>query len=665
MPSRLKSILCGVVLLGLNAWICQRLFGMEYLRHMSSIEGAYVGIARYLSTHWRDMGWFPQWYEGIPFQNTYPPLLHWIVTLAVNLRGITPVHAHHWVTAIAYSLGPVALYLLALQLSGSRWAAFAAGLLYSATSWSAWLIPAIATDLGGIFYPRRLQALVLYGEGPHVASLTVLPVTLLLVNRMLDRPAPLSFVTATVAVAAGVLCNWLGTFSLAVLIVCLLLARVGSGSIRRDLGWLALAGALAYCLAMPWIPPSTIKITEFNAQTLGGDYRTVYKSFPKWGSIIFASLALLKFASRRLKMHLQFSIFFAFLMLLIPLNDAWRQVAIVPQALRYHLEMELALCLLFAFAAHALLKRTPAWMPAVVMALLILVLIQPLRLSRRYARENLIRGIDITTTTEWKTADWLNKNWTGDRVLVPGSTSFWLTAFTDTPELGGGFEQGVIDYMIRIGTYGIYFGTDAARARDGEISVLWLKALGVQAVAVSGPSSGEFYKPFRNPKQFEGLLDPLWRDGDDVLYRVGAPHGSLAHVIRPEDAVVRAPTNGIDVDPLRVYVAAIENPSLPRADFRWTSAHSAKITTDLQPGQIVSVQIAFHKGWHAEIGGARVPIKEDVLGLIAIEPGRAGPVNIEMMYDGGTEMRVARWLCACAGLIMGALLLRATLKKSW
>ena len=41
------------------------------------------------------------------------------------------------------------------------------------------LVPAIARDLGSPFFPRRLQALVFYGEGPHVCSITLLTVALL------------------------------------------------------------------------------------------------------------------------------------------------------------------------------------------------------------------------------------------------------------------------------------------------------------------------------------------------------------------------------------------------------------------------------------------------------------------------------------------------------
>ncbi len=187
MPARVKSILLAAALFLLNVYVCRELFGIEYLHHMGSIEGASIGISRYATEHWRDLTWFPLWYDGMPYQNTYPPLLHLGVALAGWLRGFSPAHAHHWVTALAYCLGPVTLYALALRLSGSRWAAFAAGAIYSAVSSSAWLIPAIATDLGSPLNPRRLQALVAYGEGPHVSSLTLLPLGLLFFDLAVAR----------------------------------------------------------------------------------------------------------------------------------------------------------------------------------------------------------------------------------------------------------------------------------------------------------------------------------------------------------------------------------------------------------------------------------------------------------------------------------------------
>jgi hypothetical protein len=117
---------------------------------------------------------------------------------------------------------------------------------------------------------------------------------------------------------------------------------------------------------------------------------------------------------------------------------------------------------------------------------------------RSYARR-LIRGIDMTQTSEYKTARWFDRHMRDSRVMVPGSTTFWLNVFTDTPQLTGCCPQGVLNQTARVADYGIM--TDlTAENRAVENSLLWFKALGVRAVAVSGPRSTEVYKPFYHPQ---------------------------------------------------------------------------------------------------------------------------------------------------------------------
>lgn len=648
MAAKFKSLLMAIALFAANFYVCRELFRVEYLRHMGSIEGAYIGIARYAMAHWKDLTWFPLWYGGIPYQNTYPPVLHWGVALIAWMRGITPAHAYHWTVALLYCLGPVTLFALVTRLSGSRWAGFTAGLLYTALSPSAWLIAYVVRDLGSPFRPRRLHTLVYWGEGPHVSALTLLPLAFLLVDLAMRKRKGYYFAAAAAALAAVVLTNWLGAFALAMGIAAYVLA---AGK-WRDLILFAAMGAAAYGLAMPWAPPSTIAVTQFNAQTIGGDFRTVYRTLPVWVAAMAAGLALLKLAARRLPAGLQFAIYFAFPISLITLADAWFHAAIVPQPARYQLEMEMALAMLAAMAAYEAFKRAPRVVAIVAMVALTIGLVQPLRICRRYARTFLVTTIDITKTSEWKTADWLNRNWSGERVMLPGSTAFWLTAFSDTPELGGGFAQGVTDRELPVAAYGL---TAGAGEHWGEWAVLWLKVLGVQAVGVSGAGSTEVYKDFVDPKKFEGLLDVLWRDGGDVLYRVGKPHASLARVVPRGSLVTRTPVHGGDVDPLRAYVAALDDPSMPEARFLWTSAHSARIATELKEGQVISWQEAWHAGWHASAGGKQIPIARDALGLMTIDPGASGPVTVELSYDGGVEMRIAHWMSGIVALILLAL----------
>ena len=105
--------------------------------------------------------------------------------------------------------------------------------------------------------------------------------------------------------------------------------------------------------------------------------------------------------------------------------------------------------------------------------------------------------------------------------------------------------------------------------------------------------------------------------------------------------MAKTPTNGIDVTPLRPYVAALENPQYPPATIHWTSLHSAQIQTDLPPNSVLSIQISWSAGWHAQINGAMVPVLKDGLGFVYLAPQVTGPVSISINYDGGVEMKIA------------------------
>jgi hypothetical protein len=658
----LQTALLGLALFLLNLYICHELFHIEYPRFMGTIEGSYIGISRYAMAHWNDLTWFPLWNDGIPYLDTYPPLLHLVVALVASLAGTSAAHAYHWVTALAYCLGPVALFALTLRISGSRWAGFVAGLIYASVSMSAWLIPSVARDLGSVFFPRRLQALAYYGEGPHVSSMTLLTLALLCLDVAMAKRRPPYFFLAAVAFAATATTNWLGAFAIVLIVVPYALAHLDlpyplvqlgpSGWKWRDLAWLALIGGAAYCLAMPLMPPSTIAVLQMNAKTISGDYTNAYKSAWLWGSAILIALAVIKASVRRLNRHLQFAVLFAFLTMLIALAEAWWNIAIVPQAVRYHLEMEMALAILAAFAAQAMLRNRPRWVAAVSLAALLVALILPIRMDRRYARNFLLLSQDAQSTIEWKMAQWLNQHWTGERVLMWGPSAFWLTVFSDIPELWG-TAHGTTDYTIRVAEFAI-FNSYPAEPRNAEASVLWFKAFGVHAVGISGLAS----TPVR---KFEGVLDPLWRyDNDAVIYRVDSGRGgggpaSLARVIPRGALVSRIPVHGLDVDPLRPYVAALDDPRMPPAEFRWTSMHSAEISGNLEPGQVLSVQEAWNKGWHATANGRPTPILRDAIGLMYIDPEISGPCQIEMVYDYGFEMRAA-WTTS----ILTALLLAIT-----
>jgi hypothetical protein len=659
MRSHRKTFLLAAFLFLLNLWFVKELLTTEFTSQMYSIEGAYIALARYISSNWHDLTWFPLWYGGIPFQNTYLPLLHFTVAAVSKFLGLTPGLAYHATTAVFYCLGPVTLFLFANEVSRSRAYSFAAGLLYSITSPAAVLIPVVRWDTGSVWNARRLQTLVHYGEGPHLTAMTLIPVALLLVALAVRKRRPVWWVLAALAMVAVTLTNWIGAFALAVAVPVWLLSTSEYAKPRR---WLEVAatGLYAYAIACCAIPPSTIANVRRMDALLMGHVATPHVR-ALWAAGILVAVLVSAAVLRRWKAPAAFSFSLLFLipMAAITLSASRFNVPLLPQASRCHLEMEMGIVLVTAFGAKLLLDRVSPHARIAVTCVLLVAAVFPAIRYRHYAR-HLAHPIDIERTIECREARWLAAHMPGQRVLVPGSVGFFLNAFVDQPQFYGGFDQGAINALTPAFHYQILSGQNAG-AREGEVAVLGLKAFGVDAVAVSGPRSTEAFKPFRNPKKFEGLLPEAWRDGDDVIYWVPRRSASLAHVVRPGDLPSREPIHGLDVDPLRAYVAALDDPSLPLAGMRWHNRHSASISAGFTRGQILSLQMSYHPGWSATVGGAPRRLFRDNLGQIAIEPGCDGPCTVEISYDGGAEMRIARavsWTALLAGLVLIVILRR-------
>jgi hypothetical protein len=656
LRAALPAPLSGALFLFLlNAAIVWPLFRVEYLAQTGTVEGIFIAYARYARDHWPDLGWCRFWFAGMPFQNAYVPGLHLTVAALSYCVHISAAAAFHVVVATIYCLGPATLFWMAFRLTRSAGWSFCAGLLYSIVSPSAFLAPEIRRDLGSLFWDQRLHTVATYGDAPHVVSLTLLPLAILALDLALERKRPIYYVAAALALAAVPLTNWPGAIVLACAVAAYGLT-IAHGGRWRNWARMGGMGALAYALAIPWMPPSTIFNTLTDVRSLDpanrfGPWHLLYIAM----AAVCAWILLRLFSAVRAPGYLRFFLLFFLFMAAITLGWYWFGVTLLAQPNRFHLAMEMGFTLSLVFAVRLLPRRWTALRRTVAAAFAILCLCQAVA-YQAYARR-LIRGIDMTRTSEYQTARWFDRHMPDSRVMAPGSTTFWLNAFTDTPQLEGCCSQSVLTPTVSIATYGI--DTDlTAENRAVENSLLWFKALGVRAVAVSGPRSTEVYKPFYHPRKFDGRLRVLWRDGDDTIYEVPWRYYSLAHAMEPGDLAPRMPINGVDTDPLIPYVAAIERPDAPELQVRWTDNETMAITGNLKPGQIVSVQENAHPGWHAAVDGSARRVFADKLGLLAVAPECSGNCIIELHYDGGGEMRVAHWInrAAIAGSVLWVLL---------
>jgi hypothetical protein len=249
--------------------------------------------------------------------------------------------------------------------------------------------------------------------------------------------------------------------------------------------------------------------------------------------------------------------------------------------------------------------------------------------------------IDITRTIEYKTARWLAANMPQARVFAPGTIGFWLNAFTDNPQITGGFDNGILNPLAPHVIFQVYAGDKQ------QVMIDLMNAYGVDAVIGGGKDSAEFYHPIAHPEKFAGMTE-LWRDRGDAVYSIPRESRSLAHVILPSGLVQLQPL-GYDTTPIRPYLAALDDPAMPRAPLRWLAPNRAEIrAAGLRPEHLVSVQVSWDKGWKAYAGGRPAAAWGDKLGQIVVQPRCTGACQVDLVWDGGTERALSIWASVLA-----------------
>ena len=633
-PQWLPSLYAGL-LFAINFAIVRRLFSTEFTQHMSSNEGSFMAISRFLVDRWPDIRWFPFCLNGVPLENTYSPLLQAIGAIVAKAAHCSTALAFHAVIAFFYCLGPVCLFLFAWKSSKLLHAGFLSALLYSLFSPSL-LLPAVRHDIGSWHDARRLQTLVHYGEGGHNVVLSLLPLALLCAYLAVTRRSFVWCATTGILFGALVLTNAFAAVDLVVGIAVIAILQP-RGSRLRSLALLAGIGAAAYLWISPMLTPDLVRTIHTNSMLLGG-YRYTPLVVGTGLLVLAGAFALWCLTCNWANWFDRFAVLFAYVFVAVPVLAHFAKIAILPQPERYHLEMEMGLCLAFVFGARHLLALVRARARAAAMALFLAFLAWQALCYRDYAA-GLIQSIDITRTIQYKTASWIDANLKGLRTMVSGDTSTWFNVFSDNPQLGGEHEPFSPNLMADIAVYTIYTGENAGD-RDAEYSVLWLKAYGCHAISVPGPRSRVDYRPFRNPRKFDGVLPLLWHDEDDSIYAVPQRSHSLAHVIPADADVTRPPIHGLDTSQVARFVAAMENPALPLADFSWQWGTRARISTQAHPGQVVAVQVSYDRGWVATANGRPAAVTRDGIGLITLHPSCDGRCEILLSFDGGAQRKI-------------------------
>ena len=643
VPEVIRAVGYAALLLSLNAYVCREMF-VRYTPRMNSMQGFWIAMAR-LGGGWFHSEWWRYWDCGAPLEFVYAPLVPALSAWMAAVRGIPHDIGFQTVSGLVYCLGPVTLFVMAWLLTRAPGYAFAAAALYSLTAPSQLFLPDAQFSLQHFWDARRLYLMVVWDETPHTAALAILPLVILFLSLSIRKRRPVYYALTALAIAVCTLASDFGPVLAAMASLCLLFV-LRREDWARNLRVTAAIGLFSYAICCPWLSPSNILAIGSSSNGGGGGSWTI-GSFTALAIAATGWALLWHYLPRWTEdWRLQFFALFAWLTGSVPLMFTYLNRQFLLEPGRYKVEMELSLSLLAIFGARPVFAKIPRPLRACLLFLLVALAAEQIVAQRKFAKA-VLAPADATQTIEYRASIWARDHLSGIRVMMPGSIGKWTDAFTDIEQFGGGSWSVAYNPVQQLATEGIYNGGDTPE-RDAPVAIAWLKAYGTGAVAVSGPNSQELWKPFSHPKKFDGILPALWSADDVTIYRVPLRSDSLAHVVPVSAIVRRAPSGPRDTGDVEKYVAALEDRSLPAAEFQWEGGNRIHISAVAWPGQAVSVQVTHHPGWHVKANGVSRPIQADGLGLMWLQAGCHGPCDVQLEYDGGTELRICRLLSAVA-----------------
>ena len=646
---RLATPLMAITIFLLNLWLNAPLFMAGDLPFRGSIEGGYVGMARFLSEHPNPWGWNPIPYCGLPTQFMYVPAVLYFSALWMRLLPhVSPDMVYRTIVSLMTCLGPVTLFLFACRMTGSRWWSFAMAVAYSLVSPSYALFPEVEKDRGIAQLPWRIQVLAKYGEGPHNTGLTLLPLALLALWRAAKGHGFPRLFLAAVLLAAIPLCNWVAAFSLAISCALLLFAAWGEPEFRY--GRAIMAACLAYLLACFWLTASFVKTIAFNwpvdsfAYQLGNTQVRLL-----WGMVIGALAVRVAFRVFRGSAYFCFVTLGAFVFGWIATGFYLYGADTIPESRRYAIEFELFLALALMEALRLAMRSANGTVRlcAIGTGGVMFLVGAPQLWAEMNQGWKVWLPYPPETTVEYRLGKWLNEHPPAGRIFASGGLRFRVNSWFDLQQVGGGFETGLQNRVPVDLAYDIRAANHLAPQDQTGQTLLLLKALGASYIVVHGPKSKEYYRDFVRPERVAKVLPPVYHIEDDTVYAL--PAHSLAHLVRPEE--LPAVDAREHVESLGPYVAAMEDPVRATLETKWADPSVLEISGAMPEGQSVAVQVNADPGWRATQDGREIAMTRDALGFVVLHPRPAASARVELRYHGTGEQRMMAALSALAWVV--------------
>ena len=647
-------VLIPVFLALLNIYIIYPLFSGDFNQNISSIEVAFFTDAKFIYDHFPHLTWQPDWYLGFPFHNFYTPILPFLIAfLHFIFKAITFSHFYRILMALFYIIGPISLYFFVRYLTGRNFAGLLAALSYSILPSFSYMIGQ-TTSYGQMIHlgPVQLVILQVFGEGPHLAALSLVPLAALAFLWALRQPKFSHNLLAASAIGLVALINWFGFVALALMLIAVWLAEVFKGEGGAKTKNAVTIFLLAYGLIAFWFNFSFLQSSiGFGGGGRGeGDiFKNYLKLLPALPILIPLVVALGWLLNKKIRQLPGLFTGLLWLIIFLFVTLSWYNwgLAFMPQPPRFMVEVNLAAAVVLGIILDSFLKdispareeksKKPNSIRLIFGGVYIfIVLLAFFYFSRGFLaqpHELLAPHEDITQTYPYQIAKFLDEKVDkNERVLASGNIAFWLDYFSDVSQVKGAGDPAATHPFWSHAIYQITTGENAPKGKAGEMALVWLKALNVNYIVVNTAYSQDPFHDFKDPEKFEDL-EKVYESQGDIVYAVPLTNPSLAQVADAETFdQLEPPANGVDYKRVKAYADWVEDESKPKASFNWLNNDKFEIEAEVAENELVSVQITQDKGWQIFANGKRLRTGKDAIGNMVIFPRDTGKIKIKGQY---------------------------------
>jgi hypothetical protein len=629
------------------------LFRVEYFDNWSSIDGVFIGDARFLREHLPHPGWLPLWYGGTRFDYIYPPAMRYGTVLLSFLPGMSVARAYHAYSALFYAITTAGVFALVLAGTRSRKAAWAAAIASAAFSPAMLFLKAIRDD-SLLHMPQRLNVIVKWGEVPHMSALGLLLLGLACAWVGLPARRPGLLAAAAALFAMAVSNNFYGGMALAYffpLMVASLWLAYGRGRI-----WLDAAGVavLAIGLTAFWLTPSYLRITMRNLILVSAPAKLSSRFLLLGLLAVWGALAW-RFARR--KPDRAWVVFLSGALVVFGLNAVGRyygNIRILGEPYRFIPEADLVLILMAIEGVRS--RRWSARAAGVALLASSLILALP---YLRHPWSVYRADPHPERSLEYRLSDWVARNLPGSRVYLSGSVCFWANAWNDIQQVSGGSAQGLLNLNAAMIDWQFQNERNAVRDID------WLYAAGADAIMVHLPNSRESYHPIANPEKFATLPVLLDDHEGNIIYRVARRYPGLARVVdrRRMAGIVPIPYHTQNGTVIRDYVETLEKGPGAAATSEWLDSRRLRIRARVGEGESVAALVSWDPAWRATSAGRELPIYPDPNNAMRID-APPGDHEIVLEFTTPLENQVGRVITALSLILLAAAITRSAALRS-